>query len=149
MISNFLRGSATVDVAKDRHQLRELRLARIKDVVDAFLYGIALVMAGQAPAFGGSADAALETRLRQSLSPFLKSRAMLRPDFGPFAELRIDGDLLNVDEPVAVTVDFEDRSLWLDPRGRFLESPRRQVRLRMSVLLEPCIVHDCIVTLPG
>ncbi|HEY4868411.1 MAG TPA: hypothetical protein VII79_00245 [Candidatus Dormibacteraeota bacterium] len=71
----------------------------------------------------------------------------MRPDFGAYAELRVDGDLLDVDRHVKAVLEFEDRSMRETFDGRLLPVPRRRVRLTMTVRLEPCVVEDCIVAL--
>jgi hypothetical protein len=130
-------------------ELRELRLDAIRDVVDRFSYGLALLMAGQDDDFDDYTAPTLAMRLREVVAPFLDGGEAMRPDFGAFGELTIDGDLLAVDVPIDAVLAFEDRSFRETADGQLLASPRRRIQLRMRISLEPCRVLDCTVISGG
>ena len=145
----LLQSIAHKGTSRDRAQdeLREQRLEQIKDAVEQFTFGLGLIMAGHPPDFGGAVAADLSERVHAALSPFRDSGELMRPDFGAYAELRVDGDLLDVQQSVKAVLEFEDRSMRESHNGRLLPVPRRRVRITMSVRLEPCVVEDCIVAL--
>jgi hypothetical protein len=106
-----------------------------------------MMMAGQSPDFGSVVAPLLSERVSSALAPYRDSGELMRPDFGAYAELRVDGDLLDVDRHVKAVLEFEDRSMRETLDGRLLPVPRRRVRLTMTVRLEPCVVEDCVVSL--
>ncbi len=105
------------------------------------MVGLALLMSGHEPELAHCATRGLIARVRVALVPLLSSDAMVRPDFGSHGELRVDGDLLDVGRPVTAWVEFEDRSMR-QVGGRRIASPRRRVRLRLLLSLQPCQVTD-------
>lgn len=145
----LLQSIAQKRTGNDRNQdeLREQRLERIKDAVEQFTFGLGLIMAGQLPDFSGVVAADLCERVLSALAPFHDSGELMRPDFGAYAELRIDGDLLDIEQNVKAVLEFEDRSMRETHDGRLLPVPRRRVRITMSIRLEPCVVEDCTVAL--
>jgi hypothetical protein len=145
----LLRSIAQKRTSNDRSQdeLREQRLERIKDAVEQFTFGLGLIMAGQPPDFSGVVAPGLCERVHSALAPFRDSGELMRPDFGAYAELRVDGDLLDIEHNVKAVLEFEDRSMCETHDGRLLPVPRRRVRITMSLRLEPCVVEDCTVAL--
>jgi hypothetical protein len=125
---------------------QEARLEVVKATVERFAYDIGLMMAGGEPSFETSATEELAGRLRAALSPFLSSGDLMRPDFGAFGELRIDGDLTTPDPVVGAVLEFEDRSVRESADGRLLGSTRRRIRIVMSISLEDSRVIDCSFT---
>jgi hypothetical protein len=132
---------------RNHDDLREQHLESIKVAVEEFTFGLGMMMAGQASDFGGVVAAHLSDRVYSALAPFRDSGELMRPDFGAYAELRVDGDLLDVERHVKAVLEFEDRSMRETFDGRLLPVPRRRVRLTMTVRLEPCVVEDCVVAL--
>jgi len=145
----LLQSIAQKRTGNDRSQdeLRELRLGSIKESVEQFTFGLGMMMAGQPPDFGDVVAAELAARLHAALAPFRDSGELMRPDFGAYAELRVDGDLLDVEQLAKAVLEFEDRSMRETYDGRLLPAPRRRVRLTMTIRLEPCVVEDCVVAL--
>jgi hypothetical protein len=145
----LLQSIAQKRTSNDRSQdeLREQRLERIKDAVEQFTFGLGLIMAGQLPDFSGVVAADLCKRVHSALAPFRDGGELMRPDFGAYAELRVDGDLLDIEQNVKAVLEFEDRSMRETHDGRLLPVPRRRVRITMSIRLEPCVVEDCTVAL--
>jgi hypothetical protein len=147
MISQFaaLRRGARATRRVSDHALREQRLEHVRDAVDQFAYSLGLLMAGHDPS-GECADVAVETHMHGVMSPFLARGDVMRPDFGPFGDLRIEGDLLQTAEPVRTTLEFDDRSVRQTARGRLIPARRRRLRLVMRVGLNPVHVIDCAVS---
>jgi hypothetical protein len=127
------------------HALREQRLEQVRDAVDEFAYNLGLLIAGHDPS-RECADTAVESQLHRALGPFLAGGDVMRPDFGPFGDLRVEGDLLQAREPVLATLEFDDRCVRQTPRGWLIPSKRRRLRLVMRVALDPARVIDCAVS---
>ena len=70
----------------------------------------------------------------------------MRPDFGPFGDLRVEGDLLRTSDPVLAALEFDDRCVRQTARGRLIPAKRRRLRLVMRVTLDPARVIDCEVS---
>jgi hypothetical protein len=134
------RGRAAAD------ERRELRLDAVRDVVERFSYGLALLMAGRDTDLEDYTEPALALRLRSAMTPFLASGDAMRPDFGAFGELRVDGDLLADETPIEAVLEFDDRSFRETADGRLLAPPRQRIQLRLRIALEPCQVIDCALT---
>ena len=122
----------------------EQRIESVRDVAERFSYGMAQLMAGRDDDLDDCADAALAMRMRSAMAPFLVSGERVCPDFGSFAELRVDGDLTGA-TPVDAVLEFEDRSLRETGDGRGLVPPRRRIALHLRMSLDPCMVQDCAV----
>ena len=142
-LRNFRRrvkGSADSD-----DELRERRLDSVRCTVEEFAYDLALLTAGHDPAFERCASPAVADRLRSAVRPFLASGDAMRPDFGAYGELRVDGDLLDVTRPVAACIEFDDRSMRQTGDGRLLPAPRRRMRMALKVSLQPTTITACHV----
>ncbi len=109
-------------------------LERLSALVDRLLYDLALIMSGRRAELEAYVDREIADRIRTTLQLFLDSGDVVRPDFGPYAEVRIEGDLLRGADPVSVWVDFENRSTREDPDGRLRALPRHRVRVRFQVV---------------
>lgn len=127
------------------HALREQRLEQVRDAVDQFAYRLGLLIAGHDPS-AECADNTAEWHLHKALGPFLDGGDIMRPDFGPFGDLRVEGDLLQTGEPVLTTLEFDDRCVRQTSRGRLIPTQRRRLRLVMRVTLDPSRVIDCAVS---
>jgi hypothetical protein len=127
------------------HALREARLENVRDAVEQFTYALGLLIAGHDPP-PDMADHDLATRLHRELRPFLERGDVMRPDFGAFGDLRIEGDLLNALNPLRATLEFEDRCVRQTARGRLIPPRHRRVRLTMYVCLDPVRVTECVVS---
>lgn len=138
------RGARSANRVSD-HALREQRLEHVRDAVEQFVYNVGLIMAGYDPP-DACADDAVEAYVREALRPFLAGGDVMRPDFGHFGDLRVEGDLLKVEDPVLTTLEFEDRCVRQTTRGRLIPTPRRRLRMVMRVTLEPVRVVDCAVS---
>ncbi|MBV8194294.1 MAG: hypothetical protein JOY80_02060, partial [Candidatus Dormibacteraeota bacterium] len=115
--------------------------------IEHFVHGLGLLLAGHDAALDDCATSELVVRLRSALEPFHASGEVLRPDFGAYGELRVDGDLLDAATPVAAWLSFDDRSMRQLPDGRLQAVPRQRVCLSLTVTLHPCRIVDCAVFL--
>lgn len=140
-----LRRSARRAGRLSDHAVREARLEQVRDAVDDFAYRLALLIAGHDPPEAPAGDE-VERRLHGGLRLFFARGDVMRPDFGPFGDLRVEGDLLQASEPVLTTLEFDDRSVRQTARGRLIPARRRRVRLVMRVTLDPSHVLDCAVS---
>lgn len=135
-------------VPEDRqsaHALREQRLDSIRDTVDQFTYALGLLIAGH-DAPDESAYQDLTTRLRRELRPFLDTGNAMRPDFGMFGDLRIEGELLQALQPVVATLDFDDRCAWETAQGRVVPPRGRRLRMTMHIEIDPVRIVDCAIS---
>lgn len=130
------------------HAARESRLEAIRDAVDEFSYAIAMLIAGHDPPPGAANDE-LMARMRSAVRPFLERGDVMRPDFGAFGDLRVEGDLLAAAEPVLAILEFEDCCVRETPAGRLVPSRRRHLRLTMRLTIDPASVVDCVVSETG
>jgi hypothetical protein len=131
------------------HAVREQRLEGIRDAVEQFAYGLGLLIAGH-DAPEQAIDRDLAMRLQRELRPFLDAGDVMRPDFGSFGDLRIEGELLRSAQPALATLDFDDRCTRETARGRVVAARGRRLRLTMHVALDPVRVIDCAVSeVPG
>jgi hypothetical protein len=127
------------------HAVREQRLDGIRDAVEQFTYTLGLLIAGH-DAPEDSIDHRLTRRLQRELRPFLDAGDAMRPDFGAFGDLRIEGELLQVSRPVLATLEFDDRCARETVRGRVIPARGRRLRVTMHVALDPVRVIDCAVS---
>jgi hypothetical protein len=138
------RGTRSADRAS-AHARREQRLEQVRDAVDEFTYGLGLLIAGHERPDGSPGDE-IAARIHGALWPFLARGDVMRPDFGAFGDLRIEGDLLQTSEPLLATLEFDDRCVRQTARGRLIPAPRRRMRLAMRVAADPPRVIDCAVS---
>jgi hypothetical protein len=140
-----LRRFARAAERANDHALREERLEHISDAVEQFTFTLGLLISGHdVPA--DASDHALAARLQRELQPFLALGDVMRPDFGAFGELRVEGDLLQSIEPVMATLEFDDRCVRQTAAGRLVPARRRRMRLTMRVAISPPRVIDCLVS---
>ena len=127
--------------------VRDQRLRAITEAAESFTYALALGIAGRDPVFETTVSRELAQRIRGALRPYLESGEQMRPDFGSHAQLRVEGDLLDVTRPLRVDVEFEDRSIRELADGRLTPVPRRVVHLALRVELDPCVIRSCSIRL--
>lgn len=114
-------------------QLREERLESVTALTDRLLFDLARLIAGHAVDLDGYVSRRLTAEIRESMRPLLEAGSVIRPDFGPYAELRVEGDLLNADAPVDISVQFEDRSTRENADGTLQASPRRRIHIQFRI----------------
>jgi hypothetical protein len=128
-----------------QHALREERLDHIRDAVEQFTFDLSLLIAGH-EVDSESRDHALMAQLERELHPFLESGDVMRPDFGAFGDLRIEGELLDATVPVLTTVEFDDRCARETAQGRVVPARGRRLRITLHVAIDPIRVVDCAVS---
>src|SRR5205807_2515593 len=119
-------------------------LDEIRRVLEGFCHALASMIAGVESDMALHADSGLATRISAALRP-LRVPAV-RPDFGAFAEVCIDGDLFTADSIVRAKVEFDDESSIETATGSRVRLPRRRVALTLLLTVEPCRVVECVVT---
>lgn len=140
-----LRGSpGTVDPLSD-HAVREQRLDSIRDTVEQFTYDLGLLIAGHEAASKSTA-LGLSTQLQRELRPFLDAGDAMRPDFGAFGDLQVEGELLETSRPVLATLEFDDRCARETVDGRIVPARGRRLQLTLRLALDPVHVIDCAVS---
>ena len=142
-LTALLRGGSRSDRAAE-HLRREECLEEIRDCVEQFSYALSMMIAGHdAPA--GAMDRELLSRMQRALQPFLARGDVMRPDFGAFGDLRVEGALLQTDEPVLAVLEFDDRCVREAADGTLVPARVRRLRLTMHLELDPVSVVDCVV----
>jgi hypothetical protein len=124
------------------HALREQRLAGIRDAVEEFMYRLGLLIAGH-DASRDMADDVVITQLQRELRPFLDAGDVMRPDFGSFGDLRIEGELLRPSEQALATLEFDDRCTRVTAQGRVVATRGRRLRITMHVAVDPVQITAC------
>jgi hypothetical protein len=133
------RGSA--ERASD-HAVREQRLESIRDAVEQFTYDLGLLIAGH-DVSSESSDRELTSQLQRQFRPFLDAGDAMRPDFGAFGDLRIEGDLLQSSRPVLATLEFDDRCAREMADGRVVPARGRRLRATLEVAVDPVHIVAC------
>jgi len=131
-----------------QHAVREQRLEGIRDAVEQFTFDLALLIAGQDPQ-DESPQNALILQLRREFQPFLDAGDVMRPDFGAFGDLRIEGELLESMEPVLATLEFDDRCARETAHGGIVPARGRRLRLTLHVAIDPVHIVDCAISEVG
>ncbi|MFN2568000.1 MAG: hypothetical protein ABR564_00135 [Candidatus Dormibacteria bacterium] len=128
---NLGRGSTPSGPTAD--ELRDRRLQSIKELAERFVFDLGLLMAGHPATLEEYVSAAAASRLRASLEPFLATGDAMRPNFGEYGELRVEGDLLRDDRCLNADVDFTDHSVRETSEGNLLPARRRRMRLTLTI----------------
>jgi|HubBroStandDraft_6_1064221.scaffolds.fasta_scaffold00093_20 hypothetical protein len=127
------------------HATREQRLEGIRDAVEEFTCSLALLIAGHDPPTA-VADDRVTAQLQRGLRPFLDGGDVMRPDFGAFGDLRIEGELLQSTQPVLAVLEFDDRSTREIAQGQLIPARRRRLQIRMHLSIDPIRILDCAVS---
>jgi hypothetical protein len=131
-----------------RHGRRDLdtrrgqRVTRVLELVERFVYDLGLLISGEQVDLGAYVDATVAERLRAAVRPALEAGAVTRPDFGEYAQVRIEGDVLDLSLPVTTVVEFDDRSTRLHEGDAAPLQVRRRVRLQLLLDASLCRVLD-------
>ena len=112
---------------------RQARLDRVLVLAEAFVHDLGLMMAGARPRIEGYVAADASARLQAALS---RGSARVTPMFSEYAQVRVDGDLLDTAQPARVTVEFVDLSL---PSQNDVASRRPRRRVRLRLVLDPAL----------
>lgn len=108
-------------------------------IVERFVFDLGVLASGHTADIDEYVEPSIAARLRRAMQPGLHGRLTTRPDFGEYAQVRIDGDLLDSTAQVRTVVEFDDRSTRVDREGRAVLRCRRRVRLLL--LLDPAITR--------
>jgi hypothetical protein len=108
---------------------RDRRTALVIGLVDRFVFDLGVLAARGEADIESYVASEVATRVRGAMRPGLASGVTTRPDFGEYAQVRIEGELLDGDAMVRAVVEFDDRSVRVDAQGRTVSRMRRRVRL--------------------
>jgi hypothetical protein len=108
---------------------RDLRTTMVMSLVDRFVFDLGLLAAGRDADIESYVVADVADRLRAAMRPGLATGVTTRPDFGEYAQVRIEGDILDSSATVRTVVEFDDRSVRVDAQGRTVSRIRRRVRI--------------------
>jgi hypothetical protein len=114
------------------------RVGDVMRLVERFVYDLGLLIGGHPGDLDAYVVPGVRARLRSALTPTVTGGAT-RPDFGEYAQLRIEGDLLDLSESVRAVVEFDDRSTRADGHVGVVTRSRRRVRLEL--LLDPAVAR--------
>ncbi len=143
-LSAVTRGPGSSDRTA-QHAVREQRLDGIRDAVEQFTFDLGLLIAGH-ELQDASRDDAVMVALERELQPFLDAGDTMRPDFGAFGDLRIEGELLDATEPVLATLEFDDRCARETAHGHVIPSRGRRLRIALHISVDPVHVIDCTIS---
>lgn len=123
-------------------EIREKKLDAVKQLAERFTYDLGLLIAGHPVELEQYVDMAAARRLRESVEPFLASGDAMRPNFGDYGELRIEGYLLSSEHPIYAYVEFDDQSIRETASGDLIPTGRR--RMLLSLVIDPSArrIHD-------
>ena len=139
-----MRPRATARGSRRTAAIQE-RVTRLSALVERFVYDLGLVTAGCDPDIDGYVAADLAERLRSSMRAARAADVVTRPDFGDYAQMTVDGDIVDATAPARVTVDLDDRSTRVDAGGNVVVRMRRRVHLHLVVDAALQRIVDCRV----
>jgi hypothetical protein len=108
---------------------RDRRTTLVMDLVDRFVFDLGLLAAGRDAGIEDYLAADVAASVRSAMRPGLANGLTTRPDFGEYAQVRIEGDLLDTSAAVRAVVEFDDRSVRVDAQGQTVARIRRRVRI--------------------
>jgi hypothetical protein len=112
---------------------RRQRVTKVLALAEQFVYDLGLVIAGEQVDLSDYLEREPADRLRDAVRPALDAGAVISPDFGEYAQVRIQGDLLDRSIPLWAIVEFDDRSTRLDGISARAHGRRRvQVQLLLD-----------------
>lgn len=118
---------------------RDRRTSLVMALVERFVFDIGMLAAGRESDIESYVAPEVAARVRTAMRPGLSAGLITRPDFGEYAQVRIQGDLLDGDATVCAEVEFDDRSVRVDEGGRTVVRLRR--RIRVLLLIDPPITR--------
>lgn len=116
-------------------QLRDQKIDAVRRLAERFTYDLGLLIAGHPVGFEEYVEAEAARRLLVSVEPFLASGDAMRPNFGDYGELRIEGFFLSDEDPIHAVVEFDDQSIRETARGELIPIGKR--RMRLSLVIDP------------
>ncbi len=126
---------ASEQIGPSNDEIREQRLDQIRQLAERFTYDLALLIAGHPVELESYVTAQAAARLRGSLEPFLASGDAMRPNFGEYGELRVEGNLLAFDRPIHAHIEFDDQSVRETAEGEFVSTGKR--RMLLTLIIDP------------
>lgn len=114
-------------------EIREQRLDLVRQLAERFTYDLGLLIAGHEVKLEDYVATAAARRLRSSVEPFLASGDAMRPNFGEYGELRVEGNLLNYSQPIFAHVEFDDQSIRETAAGELLPTGKRRMVLSLTI----------------
>lgn len=114
---------------EDADALRERRVALALELIERFVYDLGLLIGGHRVELDDYVAPATVSRLHDALQPLQSAGSIVRVEFGEYAQVRIEGDLLDSGATVRAVVEFDDRSVRVDVQGRTVSRIRRRVRI--------------------
>ena len=133
----------------ERDQVREQRLETISGLADRFLYDFGRMSAGHEADLDSYLAPDVADAIRDSVAPLMNSGRLVRPDFGPYGEMRVEGDLLDADRPIDAWIEFDDRSRREAEDGHLGPPAGRRVRLWLRISLVRNTITSLRCTFPG
>lgn len=118
---------------------RSRRVDAVMQIVEHFVFDLGLLSAGTEVDLDAYVEPAVASRMRDAVRPAIGGALTTRPDFGEFAQVRIEDGLIEPDVPVRTVVELDDRSTRVDTQGRTVTRLHR--RLRLLLLLDPSITR--------
>ncbi|HEY8755366.1 MAG TPA: hypothetical protein VIN65_03315 [Candidatus Dormibacteraeota bacterium] len=134
---NLARAIRGRRIGADDDARRSQRVAEVLGLIERFVYDLGLLIAGCVVDLHTYVEMSAASRLRSALEPARTVVGMVRPDFGEYAQVRIEGDLLDLSASVRAVVEFDDRSTRSDGPGGSVARSRRRIRVRL--VLDPGI----------
>lgn len=114
-------------------EIREQRIEEVRHLTEKVLYDIADLLAGNDPMFETYVAPQVAQWLRQSVAPFLATRDAMRPNYGDYAALHVEGNLVDFTQPIDAVVEFDDQSVRETADGTVIPQPKRRMRLSMTI----------------
>lgn len=116
---------------------REARIAELLELAERFVYDVGLLLAGDRAGIDAYVAPGSVARLRTTLGA-LGVASRLQPEFAEHALVTVTGDVLDRSAPLRCSVEFEDRSAWLDGD---ITAPRPRRRVRVRMLVDPATIR--------
>ena len=113
--------------------MREDRLDGVKALAERFTYDLGLLIAGHEVNFEEYVNPPVAKRLRDTMEPFLATGDAMRPNFGDYGDLRIEGNLISGTSPIMAYIEFEDQSVRETAEGELIPIPRRRMSLTLTI----------------
>jgi hypothetical protein len=127
----FNRREEPIDHSAD--ELRERRLDEVKALAERFTYDLGLLIAGHRVPLEEYVAPAVAARLRARVEPFLATGDAMRPNFGDYGELRVEGNLTEGRDPIVAYVEFDDMSQRETSAGEVIPMGKRRMLLTLTI----------------
>lgn len=127
-----MRGLLGRQARHDLDAARGQRVTMVLALAERFVYDLGLLIAGESVDMSDYMDPSPAARMFDAVRPALAAGAQIAPDFGEYAQVRIEGDVLDRSAPVCTTVEFDDRSTRLD----LSTGAHARRRVRVQLLLD-------------